>query len=570
MNRAWAPVLALLAGAACARHGYVQVAVLFGPGLAGRIEQLAVLAVDEKGIDAGPQVLPTDPVATGIPDGSVLVVQAPPGSAVTVQVRGLGADGGLLAIGLNTVPSATSASVLPVLLTPPCATARDCEPNPVCLGTQSCAPPGLCVTTAGTPVLATAGSPCGPQPAGHCDGTGTCLLPFCGDGTVELDAGEQCDDGPNNSDALPDRCRTNCQLAHCGDGVLDPDAGELCDLGARNGLGLGCNATCNLLGLVTTLAGSGDAGLLDRPGLGASFSAPEGLALIGRELFVADSTLKAVRQIDLATPHAVKTLAGGTTGCTDLNGVGLDASFCDVDGLLPYDGGLLATDDGALRFVGLDGTVTTFAGQLATGGTPTLLVLDGGVSFATALYGGPKAIAQIGPLLFTDTLFAGDILLSDPTVPGGRVTPAIRLKATTGTLELSGLANLGGLLYVAESLEGQVVQVDPVTGTQSLVVQGIQSTISGLCSDGRSMYLCISGAPCGTPSGAPSQLVQLDLDAGTVSLVAGGAAIQPGLPVPDGLGADAGFVGLSSCVYDPVDKVLYVSDCSGNTIREVR
>jgi len=47
----------------------------------------------------------------------------------------------------------------------------------------------------------------------------------CGDGNPE--AGEQCDDGTNNSDTAPDACRTDCQAARCGDGVVD--TGEACD-----------------------------------------------------------------------------------------------------------------------------------------------------------------------------------------------------------------------------------------------------------------------------------------------------------------------------------------------------
>ena len=56
------------------------------------------------------------------------------------------------------------------------------------------------------------------------------LLALCGDGHVE--GAEQCDDGPANSDAAPDACRTNCRLAHRGDGVID--TGETCDDGPQN------------------------------------------------------------------------------------------------------------------------------------------------------------------------------------------------------------------------------------------------------------------------------------------------------------------------------------------------
>ena len=61
----------------------------------------------------------------------------------------------------------------------------------------------------------------------------------CGDGIVG--PGEQCDDGPDNSDTAPDACRTDCTSPTCGDGVVD--AGEQCDDGNLAG-GDGCDPTC--------------------------------------------------------------------------------------------------------------------------------------------------------------------------------------------------------------------------------------------------------------------------------------------------------------------------------------
>lgn len=53
-------------------------------------------------------------------------------------------------------------------------------------------------------------------------------LEQCGDGYFDPGA-EQCDDGPDNSDTLANRCRTNCTKARCGDGT--EDSGEECDDG---------------------------------------------------------------------------------------------------------------------------------------------------------------------------------------------------------------------------------------------------------------------------------------------------------------------------------------------------
>jgi len=47
----------------------------------------------------------------------------------------------------------------------------------------------------------------------------------CGNGV--LNAGEECDYGPLNSNTAPDGCRNDCRRAFCGDGAID--SGEVCD-----------------------------------------------------------------------------------------------------------------------------------------------------------------------------------------------------------------------------------------------------------------------------------------------------------------------------------------------------
>ena len=99
----------------------------------------------------------------------------------------------------------------------------------------------------------------------------SCVLASCGDGVVASNSAEQCDDG-NAVDT--DACRNNCQppvcgdgvdstgeacdtggnsatcdynctLPACGDGLTNPAAGEQCDDGGTTS-GNGCSATCQL------------------------------------------------------------------------------------------------------------------------------------------------------------------------------------------------------------------------------------------------------------------------------------------------------------------------------------
>lgn len=68
--------------------------------------------------------------------------------------------------------------------------------------------------------------------------------PECGNGQVERD--EDCDDGNAADD---DACTNACMLPACGDGIVQADAGEFCDDG--NAIpGDGCTVGCNLPGTV--------------------------------------------------------------------------------------------------------------------------------------------------------------------------------------------------------------------------------------------------------------------------------------------------------------------------------
>lgn len=64
------------------------------------------------------------------------------------------------------------------------------------------------------------------------------LSPYCGEGVVQQDAGEECDDG-NETDT--DGCRNTCRWPRCGDAVLSDT--ELCEDGNTVSAD-GCSALC--------------------------------------------------------------------------------------------------------------------------------------------------------------------------------------------------------------------------------------------------------------------------------------------------------------------------------------
>jgi cysteine-rich repeat protein len=76
--------------------------------------------------------------------------------------------------------------------------------------------------------------------------TPDCGGEFCGNGLLE--GAEQCDNGDDNSDVVPDACRTDCTLPRCGDGAVDSD--EQCDDGNTTPSD-GCTEVCQLEPILT-------------------------------------------------------------------------------------------------------------------------------------------------------------------------------------------------------------------------------------------------------------------------------------------------------------------------------
>jgi fibro-slime domain-containing protein len=74
----------------------------------------------------------------------------------------------------------------------------------------------------------------------------TCTFgPRCGDGVVQTDCGEACDDGVNIGGY--NQCGMGCVPAErCGDGVTQAEFGEQCDDGANNGMPGACTSNCGV------------------------------------------------------------------------------------------------------------------------------------------------------------------------------------------------------------------------------------------------------------------------------------------------------------------------------------
>ncbi|OJW12639.1 MAG: hypothetical protein BGO48_05365 [Mucilaginibacter sp. 44-25] len=135
-------------------------------------------------------------------------------------------------------------------------------------------------------------------------------------------------------------------------------------------------------GVVTTFAGSGNAGYTDATGMDASFSAPSALAMgSDGSLYVADSGTGLIRKI---TPGAVVTTLAGNHTQGYINALGTSASFNSPSGMaIDATGNIYVAEpqNRAIRKIGTDNTVTTFAGGpdstvAAPIGVPQAIAID--------------------------------------------------------------------------------------------------------------------------------------------------------------------------------------------------
>jgi hypothetical protein len=253
--------------------------------------------------------------------------------------------------------------------------------------------------------------------------------------------------------------------------VLATDDGCLfvADSGHDRVLELRITPAPSLRAQLVRVFGSGEPGFEDGSGEAARFREPQGMALLGDSLYVADRANHAVRRVDLASGR-VATVAGtgelgtamraGAAHRTDLR------SPWDVGA--PGDGPLFVAMAGAHQIWRLDLAAGEIRPHAGSGGEeihdaplaeaalaqPTgLTIADGRIWFADSETSAVRWAAldpggRVGTIVGTGLFEFGDL---DGTGDEARLQHCL------------GVAWLDGALFVADSYNGKVKRVDPAT-----------------------------------------------------------------------------------------------------------
>ena len=212
---------------------------------------------------------------------------------------------------------------------------------------------------------------------------------------------------------------------------------------------------------VSTLAGNGAAGYVDSATSSAArFSLPAAVALAGATLYVADTGNSRIRAVATAG-GAVTTLAGASGGNGVVDGAGSAATFKSPQGIAASASTVFVADtgNGLIRTIVIaTGVVATLAGRVGSLG-----LADGAGSaalFSSSLYG--LALTPDGGTLFAAD--AGNAAIRVVATAGGVVsTPVLSAPLTPVGLALNGKAagDAGLLLYAANASGNTVATVQP-------------------------------------------------------------------------------------------------------------
>ncbi len=247
-------------------------------------------------------------------------------------------------------------------------------------------------------------------------------------------------------------------------------------------------------GKVEAVIGSGVAGLQDGSFQTAQFNNPQGLALDGDKLYVADTNNHALRVVDFAQ-KTVTTLAGNGKQAAygSRGGVGTEASLSSPWDVVKVGNSLVIAMAGNHQVWKYDlssRNVSVLAGSGAEARR------DG--AFPSAAFAQTSGLELVGDKIYaadseTSTIRALDLKnQSVKTVAGGDLFDfgdrdgrgdAVRLQHPLG------ITSDGHYLYLADTYNSKIKRLDPVTGQVSTFFAGGLNEPGGLSFDGGALFI---------------------------------------------------------------------------------
>jgi uncharacterized repeat protein (TIGR01451 family) len=328
--------------------------------------------------------------------------------------------------------------------------------------------------------------------------------------------------------------------------------------------------------VVTTLAGSGAAGNANGTGSAAQFNYPYGLSATSTgTIYVADSYNREIRKITSAS--AVTTLAGSATtdggGVGTTNGTGRAARFYNPNGVTVTGTTVYVADsnNSTIRKITSTGAVTSFAGTARRPGSA-----DGMGSVAQFQYPYGVAADKAGNVYVADT--------SNNTIrkitSAGVVTTLAGMAGVIGSADGTGSAarfyypyavavDASGNVYVADTYSFTVRKITPVGVVTTLAgLAGSSGYIDGTGIGARFGYLygiAVDSAGNVYVPDSGYNTVRKITPAGIVTTLAGTPGVSGSA---DGTGSTARFNGPFGIAVDSVNNV-YVGDYNNQVIRKI-
>jgi sugar lactone lactonase YvrE len=319
-------------------------------------------------------------------------------------------------------------------------------------------------------------------------------------------------------------------------------------------------------GVVTTLAGSGFSGSNEGVGLAASFDLPSGVAVDSSgNVYVADTGNNKIRKITAA--GVVTTLAGsGVQGSTDATGT--NASFCQPQGVAVDSSGnvyIADTVNNKIRKVTSAGVVSTLAGINSSQdgiGAAATFYLPQGVAVDSS---GSVYVAEWGGNKIRKVTAAGVVTTLAGSGQGGS-TDATGTNASFSSP--SGVAvDSGGNVYVADSGNNKIRKVTS-TGVVTTLAgsgQGGSTDATGTnASLGQPQDVAVDSSGNVYVADTANNKIRKVTAAGVVTTLAGSGQVGS----TDATGTNASFSQPHGVAVDSNGNV-YVADALNNKIRKV-